>query len=338
VGRRVTALEDLEMNQKKNSHWHDRPVFVTGATGLLGGWLVRRLVEEGASVTALVRDWVPRSALLGSDLLNKVKVVRGDVRDQVVLERSLGEYEIDTVFHLAAQAIVGVANRNPISTLDTNIRGTWALLEAARRSPLTKAVVIASSDKAYGDHDVLPYEERAALKGEHPYDVSKSCADLIAKMYAVTFNVPVAVTRCGNFYGGGDLNWNRLIPGTIRSALKNERPVLRSDGTLIRDYFYVEDGAAAYMQLAEALHARPDLRGEAFNFSNELQLDVLTIAKKILERMGSPLEPDVRAEARNEIQHQWLSAAKARRMLGWAPKFTLDEGLDRTIAWYREFC
>ena len=326
------------MNQKKNSHWHDRPVFVTGATGLLGGWLVRRLVEEGASVTALVRDWVPRSALLGSDLLNKVKVVRGDVRDQVVLERSLGEYEIDTVFHLAAQAIVGVANRNPISTLDTNIRGTWALLEAARRSPLTKAVVIASSDKAYGDHDVLPYEERAALKGEHPYDVSKSCADLIAKMYAVTFNVPVAVTRCGNFYGGGDLNWNRLIPGTIRSALKNERPVLRSDGTLIRDYFYVEDGAAAYMQLAEALHARPDLRGEAFNFSNELQLDVLTIAKKILERMGSPLEPDVRAEARNEIQHQWLSAAKARRMLGWAPKFTLDEGLDRTIAWYREFC
>ena len=326
------------MNAKQNSHWHDRPVFVTGATGLLGGWLVRRLVEEGASVTALVRDWVPRSTLLGTDLLSKVTVVRGDVRDQVVLERALGEYEIDTVFHLAAQTIVGVANRNPISTLDTNVRGTWALLEAARRSPFTKAVVIASSDKAYGDHDVLPYEERAALQGEHPYDVSKSCADLIAKMYAVTFNVPVVVTRCGNFYGGGDLNWNRLIPGTIRSALKNERPVLRSDGTLIRDYFYVEDGAAAYMQLAEALHARPDLRGEAFNFSNELQLDVLTIAKKILERMGSPLEPDVRAEARNEIQHQWLSAAKARRMLGWAPKFTLDEGLDRTIAWYREFC
>ena len=325
------------MNAKKNSHWQDRPVFVTGATGLLGGWLVRRLVEEGASVTALVRDWVPRSTLLGTGLLNKVTVVRGDVRDQLVLERSLGEYEIDTVFHLAAQAIVGVANRNPISTLDTNIRGTWALLEAARRSPLTKAVIIASSDKAYGDHEELPYDEEAALHGEHPYDVSKSCADLIAKMYAVTFDVPVAVTRCGNFYGGGDLNWNRLIPGTIRSALKNERPVLRSDGTQIRDYFYVEDGAAAYMQLAEALHARPDLRGEAFNFSNELQVDVLTIAKKILERMKSPLEPDVRAEARNEIQHQWLSAAKARRMLGWAPRFTLDEGLDRTIAWYREF-
>jgi CDP-glucose 4,6-dehydratase len=338
VGRRFAALENLEMNaKKKEPHWHDRPVFVTGATGLLGGWLVRRLVEEGASVTALVRDWVPQSTLLDSDLLKKVIVVRGDVRDQAVLERTLGEYEIDTVFHLAAQTIVGVANRNPISTLDTNVRGTWALLEAARRSPLTKAVVIASSDKAYGDHDELPYDEESALKGEHPYDVSKSCADLIAKMFAVTFNVPVAVTRCGNFYGGGDLNWNRLIPGTIRSVLKNERPVLRSDGTLIRDYFYVEDGAAAYMQLAETLHARPDLRGEAFNFSNELQVDVLTIAKKILERMQSPLEPDVRAEARNEIQHQWLSAAKARRMLGWAPRFTLDEGLDRTIAWYREF-
>jgi CDP-glucose 4,6-dehydratase len=339
VGRRFTALEDLEMSaKKKSSHWHDRPVFVTGATGLLGGWLVRRLVEEGASVTALVRDWVPRSTLLSADWLSKVTIVRGDVRDQVVLERSLGEYEIDTVFHLAAQTIVGVANRNPVSTLDTNIRGTWALLEAVRRSPVAKAVIIASSDKAYGDHDELPYDEDAALHGEHPYDVSKSCADLIAKMYAVSFGVPVAVTRCGNFYGGGDLNWNRLIPGTIRSALKNERPLIRSDGTLIRDYFYVEDGAAAYMQLAQALHARPELRGEAFNFSNELQVDVLTIAKKILERLHSPLEPDVRAEARNEIQHQWLSAAKARRVLGWAPQFTLDEGLDRTIAWYREFC
>ncbi len=331
-------MEDLEMSaKKKSSHWRDRPVFVTGATGLLGGWLVKRLVDEGASVVALVRDWVPKSTLLGSDLLDKITIVRGDVRDQAVLERSLGEYEIDTVFHLAAQTIVGVANRNPVSTLDTNVRGTWALLEAARRSPLTKAVIIASSDKAYGDHEKLPYDEAAALQGEHPYDVSKSCADLIAKMYAVSFGVPVAVTRCGNFYGGGDLNWNRLIPGTIRSVLKNERPVIRSDGTLIRDYFYVEDGAAAYMQLAEALHTRSDLRGEAFNFSNELQLDVLTLTQKILDRMKSPLEPDVRAEARNEIQHQWLSAAKARKVLGWSPQFTLDEGLDRTIAWYREF-
>ena len=331
-------MENLDMSaKKKTSHWHDRPVFVTGGSGLLGGWLVRRLVDEGASVVCLVRDWVPQSTLLRGDLLSKVTIVRGDVRDQTVLERVLGEYEIDTVFHLAAQTIVGVANRNPISTLDTNIRGTWALLEAARRSPLAKAVIIASSDKAYGDHEKLPYDENAALQGEHPYDVSKSCADLIAKMYAVSFGLPVAVTRCGNFYGGGDLNWNRLIPGTIRSVLKNERPVIRSDGTLIRDYFYVEDGAAAYMQLAEALHARPELRGEAFNFSNEIQADVLEITHKILERMKSSLEPDVRAEARNEIQHQWLSAEKARKMLGWTPTFSLDEGLDRTIAWYRAF-
>lgn len=319
------------------SHWRDRPVFVTGATGLLGGWLVRQLVDEGAEVVALVRDWVPKSTLLSTELLQRVTVVRGDVRDQRVLERALGEYEIDTVFHLAAQTIVGVANRNPVSTLDTNVRGTWSLLEAARRSPLVKALIVASSDKAYGEHEQLPYDEDAPLQGEHPYDVSKSAADLITRMYALTFGVPAAITRCGNFYGGGDLNWNRLVPGTIRAALRGERPVLRSDGTLVRDYFYVEDGAAAYMQLAEALHDRPDLRGEAFNFSNELQVDVLTLTRRILALMGSTLEPDVRAEARHEIQHQWLSAAKARRMLDWSPSFSLDDGLDRTIAWYRDF-
>lgn len=319
------------------SFWRDRRVFVTGATGLLGGWLVRRLVGGGADVVALVRDWVPQSVLLSSDLLSRVTLVRGDVRNQTLLERALAEYEIDTVFHLAAQTIVGVANRNPVSTLDSNIRGTWALLDAVRRSPLVTAVVTASSDKAYGDHEQLPYDETAALRGEHPYDASKSCADIVARMYAVTFGVPVAITRCGNFYGGGDLNWNRLVPGTIRSAFRGERPVIRSDGTLIRDYFYVEDGAAAYMRLAEELHARPELRGEAFNFSNELQLDVLALTGKILARMRSQLVPDVRADARHEIRHQWLSAAKARKLLGWKPEFTIEEGLDRTIAWYGEF-
>ena len=317
--------------------WQDRPVLVTGATGLVGAWLTRCLTEAGADVVCLVRDWVPQSELVRAHTIEQVKVVRGDVRDRDLLERAIGEYEIDTIFHLAAQTIVGTANRNPVSTFESNIQGTWNLLEACRRSPGVRAIVIASSDKAYGDQEELPYSEEAPLQGRHPYDVSKSCADLIAQAYAETYGQPVAVTRCGNFYGGGDLNWNRLIPGTIRSALKNERPVIRSDGTLIRDYFYVEDGAAAYMQLAEALHARPELRGEAFNFSNEIQVDVLTLTHKILERMKSSLQPDVRAEARNEIQHQWLSAAKARKMLGWSPAFTLDEGLDRTIAWYREF-
>jgi CDP-glucose 4,6-dehydratase len=331
-----TKAKGLRPKMNRN-FWRDRQVFVTGATGLLGGWLVRRLVEKGASVVCLVRDWVPQSVLLSTDLMQKVSLVRGDVRDQDLLERALGEYEIDTVFHLAAQTIVGVANRNPVSTLDSNIRGTWALLEAARRSPLVKSIVTASSDKAYGDHEKLPYDENAALKGEHPYDASKSCADLISRMYAVTFGVPVAITRCGNFYGGGDLNWNRLVPGTIRSALKGERPQIRSDGSLIRDYFYVEDGASAYMRLAEALHERPKLRGEAFNFSNELQEDVRSLATRILARMRVKARLDIRNEAKHEIKHQWLSAEKARRVLGWKPEFTLDEGLDRTIAWYREF-
>lgn len=317
--------------------WKTRPVLVTGATGLLGGWLVRELVAAGADVVALVRDWVPRSMLLTGDAARTVRIVRGDVRDQELLERTMGEYEVDTVFHLAAQTVVGVANRNPVSTLDTNVRGTWALCEAARRSPLVRCVIVASSDKAYGDHDKLPYDEHAPLRGAHPYDVSKSAADLIAKMYAVTYDLPVAITRCGNFYGGGDLNWNRLVPGTIRSALAGERPVIRSDGTLVRDYFYVEDGALAYIALAEALHADPALRGEAFNFSNELQVDVLSLTAMILQRIAPKLEPDIRNEAAHEIRHQSLSAAKARQRLGWTPRFSLDEGLDRTVAWYREF-
>jgi CDP-glucose 4,6-dehydratase len=266
-----------------------------------------------------------------------VKVGRGDVRDQELLERALGEYEIDTVIHLAAQTIVGVANRNPVSTFDTNIRGTWALLEACRRSPSVKQIVIASSDKAYGDQERLPYAEDAPLKGRHPYDVSKSCADLIAHAYAHSYQLPVAITRCGNFYGGGDLNWNRIVPGTIRSILRGQRPIIRSDGSYVRDYFYVEDGAAAYMLLAERLAEDRSLRGEAFNFSNELQITALELVNEILKRMGSSLTPDIRNEASNEIRHQYLSAEKARRVLGWRPLFSLDEGLNRTIQWYREF-
>jgi CDP-glucose 4,6-dehydratase len=223
-----------------NGFWRDRPVFVTGATGLVGAWLVRYLVNAGADVVCLIRDWIPQSEVIRTKLIEQVKVVRGDVRDQAVVERALGEYEVATVFHLAAQTIVGIANRNPVSTLESNVQGTWSLLEACRRSPAVKQIVVASSDKAYGDHDKLPYDEQAPLQGRHPYDVSKSCADLIARSYADTYGLPVAITRCGNFYGGGDLNWNRIIPGTIRSILYGERPVIRSDGSYIRDYFYVE--------------------------------------------------------------------------------------------------
>ena len=317
--------------------WRDRPTLVTGATGLVGGWLVRRLLDLGADVVCLVRDWVPQSEVLQDELMSRVRIVRGDIRSQPLMERVLGEFEIDVVFHLAAQTVVGVANRNPVSTLDSNIRGTWSVLEACRRSPALGAVILASSDKAYGDQTVLPYTEDTALEGRHPYDVSKSCADLIAQAYANTYDLPVGITRCGNFYGGGDLNWNRLVPGTIRSVLRGQRPVIRSDGSPVRDYFYVEDGAAAYITLAEAVRTRSELHGEAFNFSNEIQLTVLDLTRKILDAMGSSLEPDVRADARAEIGHQWLSAAKAREQLAWAPAFDLESGLARTIPWYEEY-
>jgi CDP-glucose 4,6-dehydratase len=327
-------VEDMEVN---SSFWQDRPTFVTGGTGLVGGWLVRRLLQAGADVVCLVRDWVPQSELVRTNQVEKVTVVRGDIRDRDMLERVLGEYEIDTVIHLAAQTIVTIANRNPVSTFETNIAGTWNILEACRRSPRVRQVVTASSDKAYGDQETLPYDETTPLQGQHPYDVSKSTADLIARMYAVSFDLPVVVTRCGNFYGGGDLNWNRIVPGTIRSILRGQRPVIRSDGKSVRDYFYVEDGAAAYMLLAERLAASPRLRGEAFNFSYGNQVTVLELVNQILARMGSTFQPEILNEAGNEILIQYLSSAKAREVLGWKPLFSLEAGLDNTIAWYKEF-
>jgi len=324
----------MELNR---AFWLDRPTFVTGGTGLVGSWLIQRLMDAGADVVCLVRDWVPQSEAVRRGNLERVKVVRGDVRDREVLERGLGEFEIDTVIHLAAQTIVTIANRNPISTFETNIAGTWNLLEACRRSPRVKQIVVASSDKAYGDQEVLPYDENTPLQGQHPYDVSKSTADLIAHTYAKSFDLPVAITRCGNFYGGGDLNWNRIIPGTIRSILREQRPVIRSDGEYIRDYFYVEDGAAAYMLLAEQLAARPELKGQAFNFSNEIQVSVREIVNQILKEMRSDLTPDIRNEVSNEIRHQYLSAEKARRELSWNPMFNLEDGLRKTIDWYKDY-
>jgi len=317
--------------------WQDRPVLVTGGSGLLGGWLVKRLVQGGADVVCLLRDWVPQSELVQTGLFDRVKIVRGDVRDQALLERVLGEYEIHTVFHLAAQTIVTIANRNPVSTFESNIQGTWALLEACRRSPKIAQVILASSDKAYGDQTRLPYDENTPLQGQHPYDVSKSCADLIARTYAVSYGLPVVITRCGNFYGGGDLNWNRIVPGTIRSILRGQRPIIRSDGSFVRDYFYVEDGAAAYTLLVEKLAENHELAGEAFNFSNEIQVSVLDLVENLLRLTGSNLKPQVLNEVNNEIKHQYLSAAKARSLLGWAPQFTLEEGLARTLAWYESY-
>jgi CDP-glucose 4,6-dehydratase len=319
------------------SFWGDRRTLVTGATGLVGGWLVRRLLTAEADVVCIERDWVPQSDLVRSGLRERVTTVTGDVSDQSLLERVLGEYEIQTVIHLAAQTIVPIANRNPASTFETNIRGTWALLEACRRSPTVQEIVHASSDKAYGAHKRLPYNEDAPLDATHPYDVSKACSDMISRAYALTYDLPVVITRCGNFFGGGDLNWNRIVPGTIRSVTRGEPPVIRSNGRYVRDYFYVEDGAAVYMLLAEALAGRPELRGEAFNFSNEEPLTVLEVVERILRAMGSDLAPEIRDEASHEIREQYLSAEKARRMLSWRPLFRFDESLRRTIDWYDDF-
>ena len=333
MGERDRGLETVGVTP----FWRDRPTFVTGATGLVGGWLVARLRDAGAVPVCLVRDSVPASDFVRAGLIDRVTTVRGDVTDQALLERILGEYEITTVLHLAAQTIVTIANRNPVSTFESNIRGTWSLLEACRRTPTVQQIVVASSDKAYGDQQNLPYDETTPLQGAHPYDVSKSCADLITLTYGNTYGLPVAVTRCGNFYGGGDLNFSRLVPGTIRSVLRNEQPIIRSDGRYIRDYFYVEDGAAAYMHLAELMASDATIRGQAYNFSNEMGVTVLDLVERILNLMGSPLRPDVRDEASHEIREQRLSAAKARQQLGWSPMFSLNSGLARTIDWYKRF-
>jgi len=319
-----------------NEFWNNKNVFVTGGTGFLGSYLVKKLVNYGANVTILVRDYIPQSNIYIGEEYKKVNVVHGVLEDYLLIERALGEYEIDTVFHLAAQAIVGVANRNPLGTFKSNIEGTWNILEAARKSPLIKQVIVASSDKAYGDQEKLPYDENMPLQGKHPYDVSKSCADLIAQTYYETYKLPVCITRCGNLYGGGDLNFNRIIPQSIQSILNKEVPVIRSDGSFIRDYFYIEDAVDAYINLAEKIVAL-NLGGQAFNFSNEIQLTVLELVNKILKIMGSDIKPLILNQGNNEIIHQYLSAKKARTVLGWSPNYTIDEGLSKTIEWYKNF-
>jgi CDP-glucose 4,6-dehydratase len=320
----------------ENNFWKEKNVFITGCTGLLGSWLTKALVERDANVIGLIRDLVPKSNLNWSGFNKKITTVRGELEDYFLLERTLNEYEIDSVFHLGAQTIVTIANQNPISTFETNIKGTWNLLEACKRSPKIDRIVFASSDKAYGSQEKLPYNEETPLEGRHPYDVSKSCADLLCQSYYESYHLPVCITRCGNFYGGGDLNFNRIVPGTIRSILNNEQPIIRSDGKRIRDYFYIEDGVEAYLTLAEHMESK-SLHGEAFNFSNEEPLTVLEIVNRILTVMNSDLEPLVLNESSNEIESQFLSANKARNVLKWFPHYTLEESLNKTVNWYKTF-
>ena len=320
----------------ENIFWKGKNVFITGCTGLLGSWLTKALVERGANVTGLIRDLVPKSNLNWSGFNKKITIIRGELEDYFLLERALNEYEIDSVFHLGAQTIVTIANRNPISTFETNIKGTWNLLEACRRSPKIQKIVFASSDKAYGAQEKLPYNETNPLEGSHPYDVSKSCADLLCRSYYETYHLPVCITRCGNFYGGGDLNFNRIVPGTIRSVLNKEQPIIRSNGKMIRDYFYIEDGVEAYLTLAEKMD-EDNIHGQAFNFSNEEPLTVLEIVDKILAVMDCELEPIILNKSSNEIESQFLSANKARKILKWKPRYTMENGLKKSIDWYKSF-
>lgn len=316
--------------------WQDRRVFLTGASGLVGGWLVEELINQGADIVVLLRDWVPSAKLHSSNTLNRINLVRGDLSDSKFLERVLAEYEVQSVIHLAAQTIVPIANKNPLSTFESNIAGTWNLLEACRHVRSISSVVVASSDKAYGDAPTLPYKEDMPLRAIYPYDASKACADIISISYARSFNIPVAITRCGNFYGGGDLNWNRIIPGTIRSLLRGQKPVIRSDGTLIRDYIYVKDAVSAYMRISEQLSLNNSLKGEAFNFSNETQKTALELVLMIRDIMGSNLDPVIQGENHGEIVAQYLDASKAKSMLNWTPAFGLESGLKETVEWYKQ--
>jgi CDP-glucose 4,6-dehydratase len=316
--------------------WRNRPVFITGCTGLLGSWMSQALVERGSHVIGLIRDTTPQSHIYLSGTINKITTVRGEIEDYALIERILNEYEVETVFHLGAQTIVTTANRGPISTFKSNIEGTWNILEASRNAPTVRRIVVASSDKAYGDQIKLPYDESTPLEGRHPYDVSKSCADLLCRCYFETYNLPVCMTRCGNFYGGGDLNYNRIVPGTIRSIYYNENPVIRSDGTFLRDYFYIRDGVESYLHLAEKMEDK-QLWGEAFNFSTESPKSVIEIVNDILRIMNSPLKPVILNQAKNEIKDQYLSAQKARKLLNWSPKYAFEDGLNETIGWYRDF-
>lgn len=319
-------------------HWRDRRVLLTGSTGLIGGWVLRKLIDLAADPICLVRDEVPRSRAVADGLLARSVVVRGCLEDRALLERIVHEYEVTTVLHLGAQTIVSIANASPASTFESNIRGTWNLLEACRLSEDVVSVVIASSDKAYGEAEVLPYDETFRLQGSHPYDVSKSCADLIATAYHRTFGTPVTITRCGNFYGGGDLNWNRLVPGTIRSLLRGDRPVLRSDGSPRRDYIYAEDAVDAYLILAQRAADDPGVHGQAFNFSNESPTTALEVVSMIADACErTDLEPIFLRADTNEIREQYLRSEKARSILGWRPKFDLHAGIRQTIGWYSEF-
>jgi len=318
--------------------WTEKRVLVTGATGLVGTWLVKSLLEKKAHVIILVRDHDPQSELVRSRLINQTTVVNGALEDIHAIDRAINEHEVDTVFHLGAQTIVGTALRNPLPTFEANIRGTYNLLEVCRQhKSLVKRIVVASSDKAYGTSPKLPYTEDMPLRGEGPYDVSKSCTDLISSSYYCTYDLPIAIARCGNIFGGGDLNWSRIVPGTIRSIYNGTVPIIRSNGLYTRDYIYIQDVVEAYLTLAENIE-RKEVKGQGFNFGPSLPYNVLDMVGAIQRLMNRPdLNPKILNEAKAEILDQTLCSKKAERLLGWKPAYNLEDGLKETIQWYEAY-
>lgn len=321
----------------RRPYWQNRPVLVTGASGLVGSQLVAALLASGADVAVLLRDRDLRSELSRSGNIGRVAVTEGELESLADVERAIAESGASVVFHLGAQTLVGVGLNAPLLTLESNVRGTYNLLEASRRqSGTVERVVVASSDKAYGQSD-HPYSEDDPLRASSPYDVSKAAGDLIAQSYHTTYGLRLGIVRCGNIYGGGDLNWSRIVPGTIRSFLKREAPEIRSDGTYVRDYIYIADVVDAYLAVAEALD-RPEVAGEAFNFASGAQVSVLEMVKAIAKVMGGHLpQPRVLNIAKNEIKEQRLSIEKAKRVLGWKSRVSIDDGLRSTIEWYRAY-
>lgn len=319
-----------------SSYWNGKRVFVTGATGFVGSWLVRELVQAGAKVAVLARGTASNGILTEEGLLDQVTVLRGSVEDAGTIGRAIAQQGLDVVFHVAGQSLAGVAQRNPVATLETNVRGTWNVLEACRQASVGE-VVVASSDKAYGAGS-LPYHESDPLQGSFPYDVSKSCSDLICGMYANTYGLRVASVRCANVFGGGDLNFSRLIPDLIRTTLRGERFVIHSDGKFVRDFLYVRDAVSGYLTLAEHLNGAPSLSGQAFNFGLGRGVTVLEMVEKTLALMGmGHLRPIVRNEVSGEVRESYLSCEKANQQLGWFPAYGLEAGLRETISWYRKY-
>ena len=329
-------MENMVESKDKN-FWKEKNVLVTGADGFIGSWLAKSLIEKGANVVTIVRDIKKKSNIDIMNLREGIDLIHGDIVNYDICSRVLNEYNVDSVFHIAAQAIVLSANKSPLPTFESNIKGTWNILEACRLNKGVKRIVVASSDKAYGEQKKLPYKEESPLLGYYPYDASKACTDILARCYFKTYNLTLAVTRNANTYGPADMNFSRIIPDIIKTLINGKQPVIRSDGSPQRDYMFIKDSVNAYLTLAENLH-RKEIIGESFNFGTGKPVGVLALLRKVLNLMKKEnIKPKILGLAKNEIDRQYLSIEKAKRLLNWHPDYTLDQGLKETVDWYKSY-